>query len=75
MSDPLRTLLSDAIGVPEPRLGEDPAMDDLPEWDSVAHLHFVMAVEEHCGVKFDAGTMLAWRRLSEVRAALASAER
>jgi len=47
----LKLLVSDVLEVEPEAVGDDAGRETLPEWDSLAHLRIVGAVEEEFGVK------------------------
>lgn len=71
--DRVRMLMADVLDVPIESLSADMDRESLPEWDSLAHLRLMTALEEEFGVRpsmsdignvhsFDDVVMLAERR-------------
>jgi acyl carrier protein len=52
MTDELRTLIADILGIDASRIGPDSGPGTIDNWDSLAHLSIVTAVEERFGVRF-----------------------
>lgn len=42
-----KRLLADALRIDLSRIGDETAMRDLPQWDSLAHMELIVLVEEH----------------------------
>ena len=47
--DSARILLADALGVPAATIPDDATLDQVEQWDSIAHLRIVLALEEKIG--------------------------
>ncbi|AUW58805.1 acyl carrier protein [Sphingobium sp. SCG-1] len=73
MHERVRVLMADVLEVPIESLSADVDRESLPEWDSLAHLRLMTALEEEFGVRptmsdignvysFDDVVMLAQRR-------------
>jgi acyl carrier protein len=71
MREKIIRILADTLGVPTANLGADASMETQPKWDSVAHLNFVMSIEQEFGVSFDPDEMIALGTLLAVEMALA----
>ncbi len=48
----LRAIFESVLGAPSDQINDDSSPDNLPAWDSVAHLNLVMAIEETFGLSF-----------------------
>lgn len=42
----LKTVLGAILDLPPEAIGPDTSMDTVPKWDSVKHMHLVVALEE-----------------------------
>lgn len=42
---------------PSTRFSPELSSQDVPEWDSLRQIHFVMALEEEFGIRFDGATV------------------
>lgn len=71
MRENILRILADTLGLSAAELGPDPAMETLPAWDSVAHLNFVMSLEQEYRVQFTPEEMMALGSASAVESALA----
>jgi acyl carrier protein len=49
----MKRIVCSTLKIGEDRYSEDLTAGDLAEWDSVAHVKLVMAVEQEFGVSFD----------------------
>lgn len=45
--------LSALLGVPAGALGPQSSRQTVPQWDSLKHMHLMLALEEDFGVEFD----------------------
>ena len=50
----LRELLQDVLDMEVAELRDDMSAEDFPEWDSLAHLNIVIAVEKALRIRFAA---------------------
>mgnify|MGYP000878702391 CR=1 FL=1 len=48
----VRRMAADVLGVPATLLSEASGPDSVEEWDSVAHLNLIMAIEDQFQVTF-----------------------
>jgi acyl carrier protein len=48
----VRNILREVFGDPTLEVREDSAITDFPEWDSIATVHIVLAIEAEFGVRF-----------------------
>lgn len=49
----IRRLVVETLKIDEERYTEDLAAGDIPEWDSLAHVNLLMAVEREFRITFD----------------------
>jgi len=47
------TLLASMLSVPRDQLGRASARDTVPQWDSLKHMHLMLALEDEFVVEFD----------------------
>ena len=66
----LRTVMSATFGVPEATLSAESSPDTIPTWDSVHHLHLIVALEAEFGVTFDPEQAVELTTVSALEAAL-----
>ena len=59
--DDLLDLVGDVIEADPARIDVNSDRDDVPGWDSLAHLSIITALEDRCGVR------LTMAQISEVR--------
>lgn len=45
--------LSSLLNVPADQLNRESSRDSIQEWDSLKHMHLIMALEEEFGIEFD----------------------
>jgi len=51
LPDRILLLMADVLEVPIERLSPDVDREALPEWDSLAHLRLITALEEEFGIR------------------------
>lgn len=52
--------------------GRDTVIMDMPEWDSMTHMSFIMRLEEEFKVTFTGDEIAAMRTIADVERALAA---
>jgi acyl carrier protein len=67
MTDRLRQILAETLGVPTVEIPEEASVENTPQWDSVAHLNFVLSVEQSFGVTLTVEEAVAMTELPEAR--------
>lgn len=53
MKERILALIEEVLQVPEGMVTEDTTMDDLEEWDSLAHVMLIGELEEKLGIEID----------------------
>jgi acyl carrier protein len=53
--DKLFAILSSLLNVPREQLSCESSRKTIQQWDSLKHMHLVMALEEEFGIEFDDG--------------------
>lgn len=48
----LNTIFQDVLDEDEINLAAETTADDVEEWDSLAHVQLIVAIEKHFGIKF-----------------------
>jgi acyl carrier protein len=71
MREKIVQTLADTLGLPPGEIDATTTMETQPAWDSVAHLNFVMSLEQEFGVQFDPEEMMQMGSVPAVEAALA----
>jgi acyl carrier protein len=66
----LRTVVVQTLRIPEQRYRPDLQLGDLDEWDSVAHLELVAAIEQAFGMQLSADEIVELTSLDKIRARL-----
>ena len=67
MDDRLTQLTCDAFNAKPEQIGADLALRDLDGWDSMAHMQFVVALEEEFGFELDGDEIADLETISDVR--------
>ena len=66
-----RELLAQVLNIPVDELEHDAAIGRTERWDSLAHLHLILALEAHLGRPLDTNTMLEIESFSDIAKLLA----
>jgi acyl carrier protein len=53
VNERVRGILSALLNLPLDRVPDDGSRETLEEWDSLKHMHLVLALEEEFGIEFD----------------------
>jgi acyl carrier protein len=53
-------------------LADSTSADEVPNWDSLAHVNFVYSLEEEFGVQFDEEEFVAFANIGELKQLLAA---
>lgn len=69
-----RRLLASAMEMNPADIPDDAAIGRLKNWDSLAHMRLILALEEHIGTLLTPDTVVAIGSLSDIAKALADAE-
>lgn len=49
----LRAIFAEALGIPEEQVVDDLRYNSIPEWDSIAHMALVAAIDEAFDIMMD----------------------
>ena len=63
----LRDIMASTLDIPAKNIGEDTTMEDIEEWDSLGHVHIMVALEQTFDLYMDAED---FGELNSVRAIL-----
>jgi acyl carrier protein len=67
MAERIIAIFSDVLRLPAEKLGDDASPEKISQWDSLAALNLVLALEEEFGVKFSAREITTMRSIATVR--------
>lgn len=67
----VREIASDLFNIPAAQLGPAASPETIPDWDSVQHLNFVLALEQRFEVQFAPEDIEAMRSLGDIAAIVA----
>jgi len=70
MPDPLITLFADVLLIDEERFDEDSSPDTIEEWDSVAAMSLIAALELTFGIRLSTRDVMAMHSIAQIRAVL-----
>jgi acyl carrier protein len=70
MSEPLKKILADTLGVIEAEIADSASTETLASWDSVAHLNIVLSIEAAYDVSFTPEEITEMTSFEKIKAAL-----
>jgi len=70
MTDRLRRVMANILNIPESALPENPSISTVANWDSLAQLRLVMAIEEEFKIRFPSDSIMEMTSLSAFKTAL-----
>ncbi len=70
MSDALIALFAEVLEVASDSLSEESSPENVPQWDSLAAMHLVAAIEEHFDVRLSTKDIMKMNTIARARAAL-----
>jgi acyl carrier protein len=63
----LNEIFEDVLDLDDsPNLTDATSADDIEEWDSLAQIQLVVAIEKFFGIKFSAQEMISWNNVGEM---------
>jgi acyl carrier protein len=68
--DAIKHVIAATLEVPIESISDDDSPATLSQWDSLAHLNLVMALEQNFGVKFTLDEILGLRDVRTIQRAL-----
>ena len=74
LKDELKQILSDTLGVAEKRITEESSVENMENWDSLAHLNIVMSLEQHFGISISPMEAVEMTNLKSMRQVLRNRE-
>tara|TARA_Y100000589_G_C27197603_1_gene647686 strand:+ start:1077 stop:1295 length:219 start_codon:yes stop_codon:yes gene_type:complete len=66
MIDELIELISEIIDTPKNQINENSGPESLPEWDSLAHLCIVAALEEKYNIKLEMNQIASIKNIKDI---------
>lgn len=66
----LEEIFADVFTIPQSSVVDRLALKDIPTWDSMAHMHFIVRMEESYQVQFTGDEIANIRTVADARAAL-----
>jgi acyl carrier protein len=66
LKDKVRATMADVLGLPLDAVGIDASIENIEEWDSMAHLNIIMSLEKDFGISISANDAIAIISLSEI---------
>jgi acyl carrier protein len=67
MEDTLRTIFSETLLIPEEQVVDSLAYNSIPEWDSVAHMVLVAAIDEAFDIMVETEDVIEFSSYGKVK--------
>ena len=64
--DKVLDIFSEFFDLPRDQITLETTRDDVPEWDSFAHINLVLSIEGELGISLNAGDIASVENLSEL---------
>jgi acyl carrier protein len=71
LTDPVLDLIAETLKLPLDQLDDGLAMGEVPQWDSVAHVNLIMALETEFGLKVTPETITQLTTVGAIRREIA----
>lgn len=62
----VKSIISSILGVDVSEIGDDTAIGDLPEWDSLNHIQIISAIEKEFDFRFTPDVMMDLEDVSDI---------
>ena len=62
----VKTIISSILGVDVSEIGDDTAIGDLPEWDSLNHIQIISGIEKEFDFRFTPDVMMDLEDVSDI---------
>lgn len=62
----LQEIFQDVLDNEDIELTSETTADDIEEWDSLAHVQLVVAIEKKFNVKFSSKEIMSWANVGEI---------
>lgn len=59
----LNPIFCDILDLDEVSLTDDTSANDIEEWDSLAQIQLIVAIEKAFGIKFNSQEILSWKNV------------
>jgi acyl carrier protein len=68
----VRKVISGVLGVPEATIDHTSSPETIPNWDSINHIHLMVALEGEFGISFDPDVALGLTSVPAIARAVAA---
>jgi len=68
-------VIREVLGVPELAITAETTPEEVPAWDSLAHIQLVLALGRCFGVKFTTAEVLGWSKVGDIVQSISSKTR
>ena len=66
MLDQVRSIIRNQFDDPSIVIRDDTAVDAIPDWDSIAQVQIIVAIENHFHITFDTDQFLGFENMGEL---------
>ena len=67
VSDRLKSILLDELGLKDFDMEDETTAGDVPGWDSISHINIILAVEKAYQIKFKGVEVMKMQNLSDMQ--------
>ena len=62
----INEIFKDVLEIDTLNITRETSSNDIDEWDSLNHIHLVVAIEKYFNLKFSTSQVLSWKNVGEM---------
>ena len=62
----LNEIFADVFDIDDINVTDETNSSDIEEWDSLANIHLIIAIQKQFGVKFSSAEIIGWKNVGEM---------